>query len=115
LLSVGGGAADGLSNSQRADLNAYDEAVRSLELSQQRRRGLLVDLESMQHEVRTLEGDILTKTAAADRMRHSLSAHRTSHGKMLGLLDSRIREIDHASAVASRPHLRTADRFSSTR
>ena len=117
LLTLGGGA-DGLSNSERADLNAYDEAVsgqtppprpapplllllatgmrassqhtltprcmaprvarlpsirlapptlphpvhpcatrqvRSLELSQQRRRGLLVDLESMQHEVRTRE------------------------------------------------------------
>ena len=93
-----------------ADLAEYDELSRSLELSQQKKRQLLAEMDEMGASLRAVESDISLQTAAADRMRATLARHRSSHDALTSHLEARLTQIDRQKLLASRPHLRTADR-----
>ena len=97
-------------NAEASDLAAYDEVARSLEMSQRRRIGLQQDLETLQREMRQVEADIVAKSANAERLRQSLTRNRQAHTTVVSQIDSRLKQLDREQLLASRPHLRTADR-----
>ena len=108
LLS--GSSSVALLNAEASDLAAYDEVARSLEMSQRRRIGLQQDLETLQREMRQVEADIVAKSANAERLRQSLTRNRQAHTTVVSQIDSRLKQLDREQLLASRPHLRTADR-----
>ena len=83
---------------------------RGLELAQRRRAGLQHDLAALQREMRAVEADIAQKHAAQEALRRTLAKHRSSHETVVGHLDARLKQIDREAMLATRPHLRTADR-----
>ena len=104
-------SSSGMSQPEFNDLTAYDETTRGLEHAHRRKAGIEKDIAALQHELRSIEADIVSRSATADKLRSALSSHRSSHSSVIGQMDERIRQLDHANQLARRPALATSERL----